>query len=186
MVAVCCCGCVGPSLLVIAQLDLLACLRRYIAVQIVVHWLQKHARRLSACNQVDNLRSQAMLQEEAVCLETIRTHELRSANLPVRSQVAPMAASVASPSPMPSTYSVAARKSFPAPRAIASNTVKLDRLTRLVVGIDVTFDISDAYPNGWLQTVSSFVQQLRETENKTINMVAMGGQHTVRRNKFHR
>ena len=55
----------------------------------------------------------------------------------------------------------------------------VSRFERFLISFDVNFDLSFAYPNGWLATLMEFSRKIREEEKKVIMKVITGSHHTV-------
>jgi alpha-tubulin suppressor-like RCC1 family protein len=53
------------------------------------------------------------------------------------------------------------------------------KFERILLTYDIYFDLSFAYPEGWLRTIYFFGKQLKEKENRSIIQIAVGGQHTI-------
>jgi alpha-tubulin suppressor-like RCC1 family protein len=56
---------------------------------------------------------------------------------------------------------------------------KTSRREKILIGYDISCDLSDYYPDGWLYSTASFCNQLRHKDNMEISMMAVGGSHTI-------
>jgi alpha-tubulin suppressor-like RCC1 family protein len=54
-----------------------------------------------------------------------------------------------------------------------------DKFNRYVIGFDLNFDLSIAYPQGWIQTLIKFNQHLKQNGQKRLSHIAIGKNHTV-------
>jgi hypothetical protein len=55
----------------------------------------------------------------------------------------------------------------------------LSKFERFLISFDVNFDLSFAYPNGWLSSVLDFSRTLRDQEKHIISKIVSGSHHTV-------
>ena len=124
----------------------------YLKVQLLALWLQSQARRISAGNRVHRLRVANMVQDEMGLLSDLFQKEISTIRFLTADQ-----------------------------RRLGSGVSKKgsSRFERFLVSFDVNFDLSFAYPDGWLGTMIAFGAQLRERDKKTMRRICVGSQHTI-------
>ena len=129
----------------------------YLKKLVVVKWLQCLTRKIVATNYVHSLRVLEMLKEEVETLSKVRHRELSLV-----------------------CYKDMSTEEFPSSR-IGGGYYRhaREKYGRYLVGLDVTFDISVAYPKGWVAELLSFDASLRSSGQKRLSMVAVGRNHTV-------
>jgi Regulator of chromosome condensation (RCC1) repeat len=113
--------------------------------------LQQLVRRSLAILRVHNHRAAAMLKLEAVHNDLVRNEELSTV-----------------------------RTLHPCELRLGqiSSRQGHKRVSRYLIGFDVTFDVGAAYPGGWIVTLMRFTEMLSR-EKRTLVHVAIGGQHTI-------
>jgi hypothetical protein len=55
----------------------------------------------------------------------------------------------------------------------------VSRFERYLISFDVNFDLSFAYPSGWLSSLLEFSRKLRDEEKRSIAKIVTGSHHTV-------
>ena len=118
----------------------------------LVLWLQCTARRISAQNKSHSVIVTNMVSSELGLLSDLFQREVAS----IRS--------------IPNNQ-----------RILGSGYLRngISKFERYLISFDVNFDLSFAYPNGWLSTVLDFSRRLREEEKKIIAKIVTGSHHTV-------
>lgn len=122
---------------------------RYNKMQQLVLWLQSIARRVGAQNLSSSISAKIMVQQELELLNEGLQRELNS------------------------IQSVSEAHRLLGSGYTRNESSKFDRLLLL---FDLTFDLSFAYPSGWLRPIVDFC---RGMERKSVRKVAVGSQHTV-------
>jgi len=129
----------------------------YLKQLVVVRWLQCTARRVIATNTVNSLRVREMVKQEAIVLRDIRDMELSSV-----------------------AYKNISTEKLPDLRIGGGYYRNAhDKFGRYLIGLDVTFDISMAYPKGWVKTLLNFDDKLRKCGQRRLWKVAIGRTHTI-------
>lgn len=125
---------------------------RYNKMQRLVVWLQSVARRVGAQNLSASISAKIMVQQELESLSEALLSE------------------VSSISSIPNLQ-----------RILGSGYTRNEssKFERILISFNLNFDLSFAYPNGWLKTLIDFCKYLREQEKKSIRKIAIGSQHTV-------
>jgi alpha-tubulin suppressor-like RCC1 family protein len=124
--------------------------RRFQKVRALAIWLQSQARRLIASKRTNVIKVGNMVREEKGTLTSLYLQEISSIRCSQDTIL---------------TYGF-------------TNHGR-DRFERDLIMYDVSFDLSIAYPDGWLPTILSFVQELRVNEKRSIQHLVVGAQHTV-------
>jgi len=127
----------------------------FLKIMCLNKWLQCTARRIIATNKTNELHILRMLEVEAEMLETVRSDEMEAL-----------------------TYHSAANLTDLRIAAGFTKNVS-DKFVRYIIGYDVSFDFSCAYPSGWIQTVLNFRKQLTNMGKRRISHIAVGDSHTV-------
>ena len=118
-------------------------------------WLQCTARRIIASNKTQALQIERMLEIETELLENARTEEVECL-----------------------TYHSTPNLTDLRVGAGYSRNGN-DKFVRYIIGYDVSFDISGAYPAGWVQTVLDFRKHLTSVGQRRISHIAVGDSHSV-------
>ena len=129
----------------------------FLKMKYLVKWLQCSARRVAAVNIVNLLRLTQMLKQETEALNRLRRDELAKAH--------------ANDAESSGNAYVHLGGGF--------SRNAHDKFTRYLFGFDVLFDISSAYPDGWLHTVMEFEKKVRATGKRRVVQIAVGSLHTV-------
>ena len=125
---------------------------RYNKMRQLVLWLQSIARRVGAQNLSSSISAKIMVQQELELLNEGLQRE------------------------MSSIKSVSEAHRLLGSGYTRNESSKFDRLLLL---FDLTFDLSFAYPGGWLRPIVDFCRGLREERKGSVRKVAVGSQHTV-------
>lgn len=143
---------------ILLQRWFLACLHRgrFLRVRALAVWLQSQARRLSASKRTNAIKVGNMVREEKGSLSTLYLAEVHC---------------------IQSTKDTILTTGF-------MNHGR-DRYERDVITYDISFDLSIAYPEGWLPTILQFAQELKSKENRLIEILAIGAQHTILVDDYH-
>ena len=128
-------------------------IRIYKAIKKVVIWCQCHWRRLKSLHIVSNIRMSTMMIIETNYIEKFCDNEIQSL----------------------------INYSNPNDWKIGVGIYRNGHIkcTKRIIGYDVSYDLSDSYPNGYLITLLSFISNLKKYEKKTVTHIALGGEHTV-------
>lgn len=126
--------------------------RRYLKIRNLVLWLQSHARRMTAFKFANTLKVGQMLASEKGALAAIFAQEVAVLNDKRLSDC-----------------------------VIATGLQRQgkSRFERNLLAYDLYFDLSFAYPDGWLHTLLSFYKDLKNKQNRSLVKVSVGSQHTV-------
>lgn len=129
----------------------------YLKKLTVVKWLQCLTRKIVATNYTHSLRVEEMLKQEMQTLNLVRQNELRAV-----------------------PYKDMSTEQFPSSR-IGGGYYKnaREKYGRYLIGLDLNFDISVAYPKGWTTSLLKFDEALRSSGQKRLSMIAVGRTHTV-------
>lgn len=140
----------------------------YLKILFLVKWLQSIARKVIAVNKTHNLRVTQMLQEEYEHMNEIRSREMEILNYSTNHTHAPPSVSKSPPNELLNVR-------------IGGGYYRNahDKFNRYVIGLDLNFDLSLAYPQGWIQTLIKFNQQLKQNGQKRLSHIAIGKNHTV-------
>lgn len=130
--------------------------RRFRKVRSLAIWLQSQARRLSAAKRTNAIKVGNMVREEKGTLASLYLQEIAIIRHPKHTILT---------------------------RGFTNHG--RDRFERDLLIYDIAFDLSIAYPDGWLPTILSFAQELRLKENRLIEQLVVGAQHTVLVDDFH-
>lgn len=130
--------------------------RRFRKVRSLAIWLQSQARRLSAAKRTNAIKVGNMVREEKGTLASLYLQEIAIIRHPKHTVLT---------------------------RGFTNHG--RDRFARDLLVYDIAFDLSIAYPDGWLPTILSFAQELRLKENRLIEQLVVGAQHTVLVDDFH-
>lgn len=129
--------------------------RKYLCIQNLAITLQKFTRRIIATNKVNSLRVTNMVNEEKSKMTTQYNHELLSiSHLDHHERVLGFG-------------------------FVQHAIVGHGKYTRLLYGYDVNFDLSIAYPEGWLPQIVQFCKDHQEIRKQSVVKIALGSQHTV-------
>lgn len=126
--------------------------KRFAKMVKMVVWLQCTARRISAHNRSHAMVVTKMVQSELGLLSDLFKKEIASIRHVPNHQ-----------------------------RVLGSGYLRngISKFERFLISFDVNFDLSFAYPNGWLSTVLEFSRRLREEEKRSIAKIVSGSHHTV-------
>lgn len=126
--------------------------KKFLTLVKLAIWLQCGARRIVAHNRAHSIVVTRMVESELGLLSDLFKREVAS----IRS--------------IPNNE-----------RSIGSGYLRntVNKFERFLISFDVNFDLSFAYPNGWLSTVLEFSKRLREDEKKIISKIVTGSHHTV-------
>jgi hypothetical protein len=116
-------------------------------------WLQSHGRRLKAFKSFNLMKVSMMVSAEKGSLSTQLVDEL-----------SPL---------MTLHWSQCSLGSY------FLSKYHMKRIQQLLLVYDFAFDLSIAYPHGWLRTLLSFATQLHARQNRRIRHVTVGSQHTI-------
>lgn len=136
--------------------------RRFLITRALAIWLQSHARRMSAAKKANAIKVTNMVRAEKGSLSSLYLQEIKALLLLQQQQQQQQSLS-SSPAIVTSGFTNHGR----------------DRFDRLLIAYDFCFDLSIAYPDGWLPVLLRFSQQLRVDHNRSILLVAAGAQHTL-------
>eukprot|EP00981_Chlorochromonas_danica_P001703 scaffold369_cov177-Ochromonas_danica.AAC.36 len=127
-------------------------LRRYHRILRLALWLQSHARRLKALKLANSLKVNQMLALEKGSLAAIFLKE-----------VSPLHGRKLTECVLSSGLYRQGRSKF----------------ERNLVAYDLYFDLSFAYPEGWLSSLLTFYHNLQQEAHRKVIQIAVGSQHTV-------
>jgi hypothetical protein len=135
----------------------------FISVLYITYWLQKQCRKIITIKRVEEMKNKKLINYERERLQTQRNLELSCfySYIYHRQQYDNIFSSL-----IISTGIYETRKQD-------------YRYHRYIIGLDISFDISDIYPYGWLQTLLLFRENLKEKEKKFISSIAIGSYHTI-------
>jgi hypothetical protein len=114
-------------------------------------WLQSQSRRFKALQLVHTLRVSILLQQEQQVLNTCFKDEINCLHERKLSQCI-----------VGSDYYLHGKKRF----------------DRILIGFDISFDVSLIYPDGWLQTILGFINRCVRS-HRCVRHIAIGANHTV-------
>lgn len=126
--------------------------KRFAKMVKMVIWLQCTARRISAHNRSHAIVVTKMVQSELGLLSDLFKKEIASIRNVPNNQ-----------------------------RVLGTGYLRngINKFDRFLISFDVNFDLSFAYPNGWLSTVLDFSRRLRDEDKKSIGKIVSGSHHTV-------
>jgi hypothetical protein len=160
------------------------CRLRYLKVQQLSLWLQSHARRLSAWKRTNTLKVGYMVQQEKEMLSELYLHEIQI--LSNKSQQQSLQHLLTSTKLNSSAMNDESSIGYVIPATTTTTTLSVgytnhgqDKYERLLAIYDLSFDITISYPDGWLPTIISFISDLKEQENRFIELIAVGANHTI-------
>lgn len=125
---------------------------RFTQIKFLALFLQSHYRRVQAIKQVNSLKVSNMVRLEKGALSSLFQKEVAHLHsLPLQNC------------------------------SVASGFIRhgKSRFDRLLLHFDIYFDLSFAYPDGWLEVIMSFASKLKQEQNRTVLHIVVGGQHTV-------
>jgi len=126
--------------------------KKFATIIKLVIWLQCGARRITAHNRSHAIVVNRMVESELGLLADLFKREVASIRAIPNHQ-----------------------------RSLGSGYLRngVSKFERFLISFDVNFDLSFAYPNGWLSTILEFSKRLRDEDRKIISKIVTGSHHTV-------
>ena len=156
--------------------------KRYLLILFLVQWLQNLTRRIIANNKINNLRVEKMLLEEYLHLQQMRQQEIEILNYsdPTHHQHHLQQQHPQQHHHQQQHHLQQQQQELLNLRIGGGYSRNAhDKFNRYIIGFDLNFDLSFAYPHGWIQTLIKFNQQLRQNGQKRLSQIAIGKNHTV-------
>jgi alpha-tubulin suppressor-like RCC1 family protein len=155
--------------------------KQYIQILFLIQWLQNQTRRIIAINKLNNLKVHKMLQEEYQHMNRIRQNEMSQLNYSIMSQGSRQGSRIEQEEEREGGGGGGGGDMDMINYRIGGGYYKNahEKFNRYVIGLDLNFDLSVAYPHGWIPTLLKFNQQLKQNGQKRLSMISIGKNHTV-------